>query len=76
MAQQLQRAAAMAGLEVAPGPGPLTADVHHQGPVTAVAPLIAAALRRLPQDLQGDGLQYLSPVGRHGCHAHPPAQPQ
>ena len=28
MAQQLQRAAAMAGLEVAPGPGPLTADVH------------------------------------------------
>ena len=76
MAQQFQRTASVAGLEVAPTPGPLAADVHHQGPVPAVAPLCAAVLLGLPQDLQGNGFQDLGPVGRCGCHAHQPGRLQ
>ena len=70
MAEQIQDAAAAAGLEVALAAGPLAADVHRQRPVPAVAPLVAAALCGLPQDLEGHRFQYFRPVGRWGYLAH------
>ena len=70
MAEQIQDAAAAAGLEVAPAAGTLAADVQRQGPVPAVAPLVAAALCGLLQDLEGGRFQYFRPVGRWGYLAH------